>query len=140
MEKSKRAIISLLCGLIVLTQTTRLFNDTAIYDVPVPQPVAQQSKRTFTADVSAYTASVEECNNSNGITASGEVAVDGFVAADDLPFDTIIEIDGKQYTVKDRFGGGYRNRIDIFMSGSRADAFRFGRQIKEVTIIKMGDE
>ena len=58
----------------------------------------------------------EECGKTDGITACGLPAVQGVtVAADDLPFGTRIRIDGKEYVVEDRFGGDYKNKIDIFM-------------------------
>ena len=87
----------------------------------------------------AYTASFDECGKTDGITASGIKAVQGrTVAADDLPLGTKVIIDGHTYTVDDRFGGGYKNRIDIYMD-SKADAVRFGRQIKVVQVIKEED-
>ena len=84
----------------------------------------------------AYTAAFDECGKSDGITASGVKATQGrTVACDDLPFGTKVIIDGHTYTVEDRFGGGYKNRIDIYMD-NKADAFNFGRQAKVVQIIK----
>lgn len=83
----------------------------------------------------AYTASVEECGKTDGITASGVKAVEGrTVAADHLPFGTRVIIDGHTYVVEDRFGGGYTDRIDIYME-NKEDAWKFGRQYKEVQII-----
>jgi 3D (Asp-Asp-Asp) domain-containing protein len=90
--------------------------------------------REVTMNVSAYTASDDECGKSDGITASGVVAVEGVtIAADDLPFGTVVEIQGKYYVVQDRFGGNHRNRIDIFMV-SRSSALHFGRQSITVKI------
>lgn len=82
----------------------------------------------------AYTASVEECGKADGITASGVKAVQGrTIAADDLPFGTKVVIDGHEYVVEDRFGGEYKNRIDIYMD-KKDDAWNFGRQTKSVKI------
>lgn len=84
--------------------------------------------------VTAYTASPSECGNAEGITASGEEAVEGVtVAADHLPLYTMIEMDGWFYIVQDRFGGGYENKIDVFMN-NRQDAINFGRQHKTIKI------
>lgn len=78
--------------------------------------------------LTAYTASVEECGKADGITASGTKATQGrTIAADHLPFGTLVEIDGHLYTVEDRFGGGYTNKIDIYFDNYR-DAINFGRQ------------
>ena len=75
--------------------------------------------------LTAYTASVEECGKADGITASGTKATQGrTIAADHLPFGTHVEIDGHIYTVEDRFGGGYTDKIDIY----------FGRQQRVVRI------
>lgn len=87
-----------------------------------------------TVEVTAYTASVEECGKADGITASGAYAVQGVtIAADHLPFGTVVEIDGHYYVVQDRFGGGYTNKIDIFFSNYH-DAIQFGRQVKEIKV------
>ena len=57
----------------------------------------------------AYTASFDECGKTDGITASGAKAtINRTVAADDLPLGTRIRINGQEYIVEDRFGGGYK--------------------------------
>lgn len=66
--------------------------------------------------------------------ANGEYPYEGAVASDDLPFGTRLLIAGREYVVKDRFGGGYTDRIDIFMD-SYEDAINFGRQYLPVEII-----
>lgn len=83
--------------------------------------------RTYTANVSAYTWSGNRM-------ANGEYPHIGAVAADDLPLGTKIKINGKVYVVKDRFGGGYTNRLDIYMS-THQEAINFGRQYLEVEVI-----
>lgn len=55
------------------------------------------------------------------------------IASDDLPFGTKVEIDGHVYTVQDRFGGGHRNKIDIFVV-SYYDAIQNGIQKRKVKI------
>lgn len=83
----------------------------------------------------AYTPAFEECGKTDGITASGFPAVQGItIACDGLPLGTEVVIDNHVYTVQDRFGGNYgTTKIDIFME-SKADALRFGRQIKIVEV------
>lgn len=84
----------------------------------------------------AYTASFDECGKTDGITASGRLATPHrTVACDDLPFGTRIRIDGKEYVVEDRFGGNYKNKIDIFME-TKEEAYQFGRQYKFIEVIK----
>ena len=88
----------------------------------------------------AYSASLDECGKTDGITASGIRAVEGeTIAADDLPFGTKVEIMGKIYTVHDRFGGGYKNRVDIFKE-SKEDCIRFGRQYAFARIVSKPDD
>lgn len=84
--------------------------------------------------LTAYTASVEECGKADGITASGTKATQGrTIAADHLPFGTLVEIDGHIYTVEDRFGGGYTDKIDIYFDNYMA-AINFGRQQRLVRV------
>ena len=84
--------------------------------------------------LTAYTASVEECGKADGITASGTKATQGrTIAADHLPFGTHVEIDGHIYTVEDRFGGGYTDKIDIYFD-NYMDAINFGRQQRIVRV------
>lgn len=78
------------------------------------------------AEVSAYT--------DRGTMASGEWTHDGAIASDDLPFGTRVIINGRTYVVKDRFGGGYSNAIDIWMP-SYEDAIEFGRQYITVEVL-----
>ena len=105
---------------------------------PVPTPIesSEPQKRVIVANCSAYTASPDECGgNDTGITASGKKAIEGVtVAMDDVPLGTKIRIDGHEYIVEDRFGGGYTNRVDIFFN-NKEDALRFGRQHLEVEIL-----
>ena len=84
--------------------------------------------------LTAYTASLEECGKTDGITASGAQVTQGrTIAADHLPFGTLVEIDGNIYTVEDRFGGDYTDKIDVYFENYE-DAIEFGRQRKTVKI------
>lgn len=78
-----------------------------------------------TMNVSAYTG--------GGITATGIAPYEGIVASDDLPFGTVVHINGQPYVVADRFGGGFQNFIDIYMD-SYEEAINFGRQYISVYI------
>lgn len=98
-------------------------------------PTVVHAEYVQTMEVSAYTASSDECGgDSEGITASGEVAVPYYTcAADHLPFGTVVIVDGHEWVVMDRFGGGYTDRLDLHMA-TKDECFEFGRQVKEVTI------
>lgn len=87
--------------------------------------------------VTAYTASPDECGKADGIMANGERAVAGVhCAADHLPFGTRIRLpDGSERIVGDRFGGGYTDRLDLFME-TKEEAIEFGRRWMFVEVIK----
>ena len=100
---------------------------------PIEEPAGVS--QVFVANVSWYTASVDECGSDSGITASGKVAVAGrTVAADHLPLGTRLRINGNEYVVEDRFGGGYTDRVDIFCN-SKEEAFANGRQYLTVEVL-----
>lgn len=61
-------------------------------------------------------------------TASGVYPAEGMAASDHLPFGSVVTLpDGRELVVTDRFGGGYSDRLDIFMD-SVAYCWEFGRQ------------
>ena len=68
-----------------------------------------------------------------GITASGEPVREGICAVDRIngvlcPFGTrIILPDGRVLIVKDRFGAGHNNHLDIWMP-NESDCWDFGRR------------
>ena len=101
---------------------------------PAPEQAPSPPYRVIFANISAYTADSDECGKNDGITASGVVAQSHHtVAMDGVPFGTVVEIEGQTYIVEDRFGGGYTDRIDIFMD-TKAEAFQWGRRWLEVKI------
>ena len=78
-------------------------------------------------NVSAYT-------YTGNVMANGEYPHVGAVASDDLPLGTKVLVNGHEYIVKDRFGGGYTDRLDIFMD-SYNEAVEFGRQWLMVKVL-----
>ena len=87
--------------------------------------------------VTAYCSCVKCCGKSNGITASGEKAVEGVTVAmnKSIPFGTKIYIDGVgERIVQDRGGAIKGNRIDLYFD-THQEALNFGRQTKEVMIL-----
>ena len=72
-------------------------------------------------NTSAYT-------HSGNPTASGVWPAVGMAAADHLPFGSKVTLpDGRILTITDRFGGGFRDRLDIFMA-SEAECWKWGRR------------
>lgn len=72
------------------------------------------------------------CHTGNP-TASGVMPRVGMCAVDMIngvyvPFGTRVTLpDGRVLTVADRFGGGYNNRLDVFMN-TESECWKFGRQ------------
>ena len=75
-----------------------------------------------TLNVSAY------CHSGNP-TASGVWPAVGMAAADHLPFGSRVTLpDGTVVVIRDRMGGGYSDRLDLFMA-TEDECWKFGRQI-----------
>lgn len=67
------------------------------------------------------------CHSGNR-TASGVWPQVGMAATDHLPFGSKVTLpDGRVLTITDRFGGGYDNRLDIFLP-TEAECWQFGRR------------
>lgn len=101
-------------------------------DIEEVQPVIKEYV------ITAYCPCVKCCGKTDRITASGVKAIEGITIATDksIPFGTKIYIDGVgERIVQDRGGAIKGNRIDLFFD-SHQDALNFGRQTKEVTIMK----
>lgn len=101
----------------------------------VARPVRSMAQRgTHFVSATAYSSTVDQCDSTPFITASGQHVRDGIIAANFLPFGTkvrIPEIYGdKVFEVQDRMNQRYSYRIDIWMP-SRGQALQFGlRQVK----------
>ena len=98
---------------------------TEIRAVPVETNV--NTTRRVQGNVSAYTGGY--------VMANGERPHVGAVANDVLPFGTVVRINGREYVVKDRFGGGYGiERFDIYMD-DESSCWEWGRQYITVEIV-----
>lgn len=94
-------------------------------------------------EVTAY-CGCDSCNGAENhdkygrpINHKDEVLKVEYVAADEsvLPYGTVIEVDGKEYVVKDVGGGVKGKHIDIYME-KHSDTERYGRKWKEVKVVK----
>ena len=109
-------------------------DNTEIYATPEIQPKKQP--RIIRMNVSAYTKDSDECGKNDNVTASGRYGIPFYTAAsDDLPFGTLLRVNGRIYEVMDRFGGGYSNRLDLMME-TKEQCFSFGRQYIDVEIVE----
>lgn len=94
--------------------------------------------KTMTVPTSAYSSTVDQCDASPFITASGynlKGSAETVVAANFLPLGTRIKIPShfgdKIFTVEDRMNARYTYKVDIWMT-SREKAIHWG--VKNVTI------
>lgn len=134
--KRKKFVLSVLLTTLLFTAENKVADSS--YYLPSQKEIieAEPERITQVCNVSAYSASVRECGKADGITASGTIATEGrTIAADHLPFGTVVIINGHSYVVEDRFGGGYKDRIDIYHDSEDA-AWDFGRRQIEVEIVE----
>lgn len=67
------------------------------------------------------------CHTGNP-TASGVMPAVGMAAADHLPFGSRVTLpDGTVVVIRDRMGGGYSDRLDLFKA-TEDECWKFGRQ------------
>ena len=83
------------------------------------------------ANVSAYA--------EHGTMANGERTHEGAIAADDLPFGTHVIINGREYVVKDRFGGkvlqkGEQRAAALYQQGQGQQSQKNGQQLPAVAV------
>jgi 3D (Asp-Asp-Asp) domain-containing protein len=90
-----------------------------------------EPKKVIYITVTAYSSTVDQCDSTPFITASGTNVHDGTLAANFLKFGTKVRLPDysgdKIYTVEDRMNQRYEYRADIWME-TRVDAKQFGVQ------------
>ena len=94
-------------------------------------------KRSFTANVSAYTAAYDETGSGDGITASGTGVRAGVTLAcpPEYPFGTKVKFEGVgTFVCEDRGGAIKGNRFDIYVK-TKKEAFAFGRRHLKAQVI-----
>ena len=138
-----------------LEEEKRLEEEKTIYEnnhpieEPNSEPIICETETTetheniewYTIEVSYYCPCYICCGKEDGITASGNLAIEGVTVAlpSSIPLGTIIVIDGHEYVCQDRGGAiiDYGNnyiRADIFLN-SHEDCLARGRYITEGYII-----
>jgi 3D (Asp-Asp-Asp) domain-containing protein len=97
----------------------------------LPEAKEAEARELYTVPVTAYSSTVDQCDDSPFITATGEHVYDGGIAANFLPFGTKVRIPelygDKVFTVNDRMNSRYYYRADIWME-TRQEAINFGLQ------------
>lgn len=93
-----------------------------------------ENVQTMQAEVSAYTSSVEETDDTPFITASGVKTRPGIVANNCLEFGTRVVIGGVEYEVQDRMNRRYGCEVFDIWKQSKHEARTWGRQSLTVII------
>lgn len=85
------------------------------------------------------------CGSGTGVTASGKKVYNGmpdpyYIACNWLPMGSVVEINGKNYTVVDRGGSGLSTpgRVDIFTPEGHAACYKYGTGSCTITIVRLG--
>lgn len=102
----------------------------------VAEPTVEANYEIVTAEVSAYSSSVDETDEDPFIMASGKHVYDGALACPSrLDFGTEVEIDGIMYVCEDRMNRRYRDKenYDIWKQ-SKEDAKAWGRRVISIKI------
>ena len=101
----------------------------------LPMAESAAARRTYTIPVTAYSSTVDQCDDDPFTTANGDHVYDGGIATNFLPFGTKVKIPeyfgDKVFTVNDRMNKRYDYRADVWME-TREEAIQFG--IQYVTI------
>lgn len=119
----------------LMNMTTSFTSSQAITEA-IPEPEPPPIHNVVMAEVSAYTSSIDETDETPDITASGERTRDGVAACPSrYKFGTKIEIGGKEYVCLDRMNARYRdgNYFDIWIEGKK-EALEWGRRTLSVNI------
>lgn len=91
------------------------------------------------AVITAYTSTVDQCDDDPFIAATGKHVYDGMIAANGLPFGTKIIIPSlygdKVFMVDDRMNKRYGfGRMDIWLDTTKSEAIKFGVKRVEVEV------
>lgn len=101
---------------------------------PVSQP-----NQVVSAVITAYTSTPGQTDDTPFIAATGLRVHDGMIAANWLPFGTIVKIPAlygdKKFIVEDRMNARYGyGRLDIWLDTTRSEARKFGVKRVEVEV------
>jgi 3D (Asp-Asp-Asp) domain-containing protein len=113
------------------------------YDLGLRKAPEVDVVRTVTVVATAYSSTVDQCDSTPCITASGMNVCDrdteDVIAANFLKFGTKVRIPelygDKVFTVQDRMNPKYDHRIDLWKT-SRNRAITFGKRLVKIEVIK----
>ncbi len=107
--------------------------------VVLPISGKREADKKVNAVITAYTSTVDQCDDDPFIAASGKHVYDGMIAANWLPLGTKIKIPAlygdKIFTVDDRMNARYGyGRMDIWLDATKDEARKFGVKRVEVEV------
>ena len=118
----------------VLIQIEDTLNNNEINQTPA---FTKKPKMIRYVVVTAYSSTIDQCDDTPFITANGKTVYDGLVAANFLQFGSEVRFPehfgNKIFTVNDRMNKKYSDRIDVWMP-TREQAIRFGTRYLKVEI------
>ena len=95
-------------------------------------------KRVMKVTITAYSSTPDQTDDTPFITATGDHVADGIIAANFLPFGTLVQIPkyfgNKIFVVKDRMHRRFSDRVDIWFP-DRASAVKFGKRVTEIVVL-----
>ncbi|MFH1191896.1 MAG: 3D domain-containing protein [bacterium] len=132
---------------IALESDVYTFNDKYVpEEIELQRIAAERAKgvgykvlETRTVTTTAYSSTVDQCDDTPFIAASGKRVHDGMVAANFLKFNTKIRMPDifgdKIFIVEDRMNQRFQNRVDIWME-SRQEAVNYGARSVRIEILE----
>jgi 3D (Asp-Asp-Asp) domain-containing protein len=124
-------------------EKTIITNETSV--AQISNPIASTNgpkitKKTYVFELSAYSSTPDQTDDSPFITAKGTYVRDGIVATNFLPFGTRVKIPGiygdKIFIVEDRMNKRYTTNMDIWFA-DRESALKFGRKKAVVEVVSL---
>ncbi len=95
-------------------------------------------KRVMKVTMTAYSSTPDQTDDTPFITATGDHVADGIIAANFLPFNTLVKIPklfgDKIFIVKDRMHRRFSDRVDIWFP-DRESAMKFGKRTAEIVVL-----
>lgn len=131
MNNRNKAVTLVLAYAIILVLLSRSEATVTYVRAAEPEPV-----EVFIAEVTAYTSSEEETDDTPLLTASGELVGPGTIACPSrFAFGTLVRIEKRLYTCRDRMNARYRstNHFDIWVE-TKQEAYAWGRRKVQVSI------
>lgn len=132
---------------IALESDTYAFNDKYVpEEIELQKIAAERAKgtsykvlETRTVTTTAYSSTVDQCDATPFIAASGKRVHDGMAAANFLKFNTKIRMPDifgdKIFVVEDRMNKRFDNRVDVWME-SRQEALNYGVRHVRIEILE----